>query len=86
MDLGIADMGEIPPLVELPGSYINLRCLLPNGAYGQILDDSKTYWGAQAHKLGTDRCYGFAGDESQLAVYEYGCNGADAKLVLWKRR
>lgn len=80
------DAGELAPLTELPGHYINLECTLPNGQRGQLLDDGKTYWAAEVHKEGSERCYGLAGDEGQLVVYEYGCGGADARLVLWKSR
>ena len=43
------------------------------------------YLGSQLHKRGSDRCYGIAADETYLAVSEYGENGADAQLVVFKR-
>ena len=84
--LGIPDMGLVTQLQALPGDYINLVCQLPNGQTGQLLDDQKTYFGAELCKPGSDRCYGLAADEDQLLVYEYGEGGKDAVLVLWKRR
>ncbi len=84
--LGIPELAALHALNVLPGSYINLECRLPNGATGKILDDGRTYYAAQAEKPGCDRCYGVAADAEQIAVYEYGCNGADAVLVAWLKR
>jgi len=81
--LGIAELATIPALNELPGAYINLECRLPNGATAKILDDRKTYYGAQVEKADGERCYGVAADDRQIAVYEYGCQGRDAELIAW---
>jgi len=81
--LGIPALTTVQKLNELPGSYINLECRLPNGETGKILDDSKTYYGTQVEQSDSGRCYGIAADETQIAVYEYGCNGSDAELIAW---
>ncbi len=81
--LGIDELRGVRALQALRGDYINLECRLPNGATGKLLDDGKTYLAAQAERPGSERCYGVAADEGQLAVYEYGCEGADAILVAW---
>lgn len=52
----------------------------------KLLDDEKLYYGAEVCRQGSERCYGLAADEGQLVVYEYGNGGADAELVIWKRR
>ncbi|MBR4887915.1 MAG: helix-turn-helix transcriptional regulator [Clostridia bacterium] len=83
--LGIEDMHEVAELHKLPGDYINLESRLPNGQIARILDDSKMYYGNQICRPGSDRCYGLAADETQLAVFEYGNNGSDSVLVVWKR-
>jgi len=83
--LGIADMHEVTELHKLPGDYINLESRLPNGEMGRILDDNKMYYGNQICRPGSSRCYGLAADEHQLAVFEYGDNGSDSVLVVWKR-
>ena len=44
--------------------------------------DDKTYYATQVERIGSDRCYGVAADEQQIAVYEYGSNGTDAVLVV----
>ncbi len=83
--LGIPELMEVAELHALPGGYINLLCKLPNGEMAKVLDDDRTYYGAEVCKRGSDRCYGLAVDETQLLVYEYGAEGADAELVVWKR-
>lgn len=81
--LGIPELANITTLNELNGDYINLECKLPNGIMGKILDDNKKYYGIQVEKNNSNRCYGIAADNDQLAVFEYGCNGSDAELVVW---
>lgn len=81
--LGIPELLEIKTLNKLNGDYINLLCELPNGEFGKILNDAYTYYAAQIDKKQDDRCYGIASDGKQLAVYEYGCGGKDAKLKAW---
>ncbi|WP_217704850.1 hypothetical protein [Victivallis sp. Marseille-Q1083] len=83
--LGISELTAIQSLCLLNGDYINLECRLPNGAVGKLLDDDKTYYATQVERIGSDRCYGVAADEQQIAVYEYGSNGTDAVLVAWVR-
>ena len=82
-ELGIPELETVTALNELRGDYVNLECELPNGKSAKILDDNKLYMGCQVEIAGTDKCYGVAADEKQIAVYRYGCNGADAKLVAW---
>ena len=84
-ELPIPALREITVLNELPGSYLNLECTLPNGQKARVLEDGRTYYAAQVERPGNPRCYGVAADETQIAVFEYGCNGADAQLVLWMR-
>ncbi|MDD4689327.1 MAG: hypothetical protein PHE51_06235 [Eubacteriales bacterium] len=80
-ELGIEELKSIKDLNVLNGDYINLECKMPNGNTGKILDDNKKYYANQVD--GTDKCYGVAADENQIAVYRYGCNGTDAELVAW---
>lgn len=81
--LGIPGPAAVQSLNLLNGDYINPECRLPNGARERLLDDDRTYYANQVEKSGSDRCYGVAADERQIAVYEYGCNGADAVLIVW---
>lgn len=84
-NLGFKEFDNIKTLNLLDGSYLNLECMLSNGNTGKILDDTKRYYANQVHIEGTDQCYGVAADENMVAVYRYGCNGKDAKLIVWKK-
>ena len=71
--LGIKDMPTIDNLFVLQGSL--------------LLDDNASYWGNQVEKKGAEgRCYGIACDEHYILVSEYGKNGADAEIVVFKKR
>ena len=84
--LGIPDMPEVADLNALLGAYINLAYTLPNGQVEKLLEDEKIYLGNQVEKTGSARCYGLAGDETFLLVCEYGENGADPEIILYKKR
>lgn len=84
--LNIPDMPVIDNLFVLQGSFINLEYKM-NGNTFSILDKDKSYWGNQVEKLNSDgRCYGIACDENYILVSEYGKDGADAEIVVLKRR
>ena len=84
--LGNPELTEVTSLNELGGSFVNMDCTFPNGLSGKILDDNKKYYGTQVEKKNSERCYGVAADDNQIAVYEYGCNGIDAELIVWLKR
>ena len=84
--LGIKDMPRIDNLFVLQGSFVNLEYTI-NGNKLKLLDDNATYWGNQVEKQGAiGRCFGIACDEHYILVSEYGKDGADAELVVLKRR
>ncbi len=70
----------------LHGSYINLPFPLANGSTVQFLKDDDIYLGNQVEQADSDRCYGVAANEDFILVCEYGCNGSDPEIVLYKRR
>lgn len=84
--LGIEDMPKVTELFQLIGSFVNLEYILPSGEKTKLLDDTKIYFGAQVEKENSDRCYGVVADNSFLLVCEYGCNGADPEIVVYKKR
>ena len=58
-----------------------------NGNIVKLLDDNASYWGTQVEKQGAPgRCFGIACDEHYIVVSEYGQDGANAELVIFKRR
>lgn len=83
--IGIKEFEKINSLNLLDGSYLNLEVELPNGIKAKLLDDNKKYYANQIDIEGSDKCYGVAADEHFIVVYRYGCEGADAELVLIKR-
>lgn len=70
----------------LNGFFVNLKYPLANGQTVKLLEDQKVYLGNQIEIPGSDKCYGVVAEERFLLVCEYGCNGADPELVLYKRR
>ena len=82
--LGISGMPRIDNLFVLQGSFVNMEYTI-NGNKVKLLDDNATYWGNQVEK-GDGRCYGIACDEHCILVSEYGKDGADAELVVFKKR
>lgn len=81
--LGIPSL-HIDNLYVLQGSFINQPYVI-NGNLVKLFDDNATYWGNQVVKE-DDRCYGIACCEEFIVVSEYGKDGADANLVLLKKR
>ena len=84
--LNIPDMPEVKELVPLCGSYVNLEYLLPSEQKAKLLDENKIYLGYQLERQNGDRCYGIVADSSHLLVCEYGCNGSDPEIVVFKKR
>ena len=84
--LNIPDMPVIDNLFVLQGSFINLEYKM-NGNTFSVLDKEKSYWGTQVEKKNSNgRCYGIACDEKYILISEYGKDGADAEIVMLKRR
>lgn len=84
--LGIEDVPVVTDLYALVGGFVNLEYRLPGGETVKFWDDKRIYLGNQLPKIGTDRCYGLTADENYLLVSQYGENGADAEIVVFKRR
>lgn len=70
----------------LNGAYVNLEYPLVNGSSVRFLKDEDIYFGNQIEREESERCFGVVADESFILVCEYGCNGADPEIVLYKRR
>lgn len=82
--LGINGLPEIENLFVLQGSFINLEYTI-NGNKVKLLNDNATYWGTQV-EIDNGRCFGIACDEHHILVSEYGKDGADAEIVIFKKR
>lgn len=86
-ELGIEDMEQVTDLNELTGEFVNLEYEFPSGEIVKIWENDKIYFGNQLCKIGDEeRCYGLVADEKHLFVCEYGEDGVDAEVVVYKRR
>jgi len=81
--LGIPEL-KIDNLYVLTGSFINQAYTI-EGNQVKLLNDNATYWGTQVQKK-DGRCYGIACSEKYILVSEYGPDGADAELIMLKKR
>ena len=83
--LGIGGL-IVDDLNLLTGAYVNLEYPLSNGTTVRFLNDKDIYLGNQIEKPDSERCYGVVADEMFILVCEYGCNGANPEIVLYKHR
>ena len=84
--LEIPDMPKLTELCQLCGSFVNLEYNLPSGQKVKLLNDNNIYLGYQLEKQDGKRCYGLVADSHFLLVCEYGCNGADPEIIIFKKR
>ena len=73
-------------LFLLNGAYVNLEYPLSNGTTVKFLNDKDVYLGNQIERTNSERCYGVVANEDFILVCEYGCNGADPEIVMYKHR
>ena len=89
-DLKIPGMPKINELNALNGSFVNLNYPLPNGENARLLDDNDIYLGNQVECEFNDgeliRCFGVIANMSFILVSEYGPNGDNPEIVIYKKR
>ncbi|MBR3133074.1 MAG: DUF3795 domain-containing protein [Clostridia bacterium] len=89
-DLKIPGMPKITDLNPLNGTFVNLSYPLPNGKNVEFLDNNEIYLGNQVECEFNDgeiiRCFGIVANMNFILVSEYGANGADSEIVIFKRR
>ena len=83
--LGIEGLA-VSDLNLLTGSYVNLSYPLANGSAVQFLKGNDIYLGNQVEQEDSERCYGIVANEGFILICEYGCDGSDPEIVLYKRR
>ena len=76
-------VGELQLLM---GSYINLEHPMPSGERVKFLDDKRVYWATQEIQENDERCYGVVADQNFLLICEYGPDGSDPEVLLYKKR
>lgn len=88
--LNILGMPKINDLNPLNGSFVNLRYPLPNGSNVQFLNDNDIYLGNQVQCEFNDgeliRCFGILANMDFILISEYGANGEEPELVIYKKR
>ncbi len=88
-ELNIPGMPEIAELYPLVGEYVNLAYPMPNGKEMTFLNDSEIYLATQVHCDFNDelcRCYGLVAGMDFILVAEYGENGSNPELIVYKKR
>ena len=88
--LNILGMPKIKELFSLNGAFVNLEYPLPNGKYIKLLEDNNIYLGNQVECEFNDgenvRCFGLVANMDFLLVSEYGENGIDPEIIIYKKR
>jgi hypothetical protein len=88
--INIPGMPKINELNPLNGSFVNLLYPLPNGKKVTFLDDDEIYLGNQVESEFNDgkilRCFGILANMNFILISEYGPNGENPELILFKKR
>ena len=89
-NLNIPGMPKINELNPLNGAFVNLNYPLPNGQSIRFLDNDDIYLGNQVECEFNDgeliRCFGVIANMNFILISEYGPNGDNAELILYKKR
>ncbi len=88
--LKVEGMPKIEELYPLHGAFVNLEYPLPNGEKVKLLNDNEAYLGNQVECEFNDgkvkRCYGLLANITFLLVCEYGENGTNPEIIIYKKR
>ena len=88
--LNIPGMPKITELGPLNGEFVNLAYPLPSGENIKFVYDDDIYLGTQVESEFNDgeliRCFGILANMDFILVSEYGANGADPELIIYKKR
>ncbi len=89
-DLQIPGMPKINELNPLNGTFVNLKYPLPNRQSIQLLNDNDIYLGNQVESEFNNgeiiRCFGIIANMEFILVSEYGPNGDNPELIIYKKR
>ena len=88
--LDIQGMPKIVELFPLNGSFVNLSYPMPNGKAVQFLDDNDIYLGNQIESEFNNgeivRCFGILANMNFILISEYGANGDNPEIIVYKKR
>ncbi len=89
-DLNISGMPMINELYPLNGAFVNLKYSLPNGKTVQFLDNNEIYLGNQVECEFNDneiiKCFGVIANMNFILISEYGPNGINPEIIMYKKR
>ena len=81
---------KIDDLNPLNGLFVNLSYPMPNGESFKLLYDDDIYLGNQVESEFNDgeiiRCFGILANMDFILISEYGVNGDNPELILYKKR
>ena len=88
--ISVPGMPKIKDLNPLNGSFVNLAYPMPNGECVKLLNDNDIYLGSQVECEFNDgeiiRCFGILANMSFILISEYGPNGDNPELIVYKKR
>lgn len=88
--LKIPGIPKIKELFPLNGAFVNLKYPLPNGSTVEFLNNDEIYLGNQVECEFNDgeiiRCFGLVANMEFLLISEYGANGDNPEIILYKKR
>lgn len=88
--LSISGMPKIKELFPLNGFFVNLKYPLPNGSIVELLNNDEIYLGNQVECEFNDgeliKCFGLVANMDFLLISEYGANGDNPEIILYKKR
>ena len=89
-NLNIEGMQKIDDLNPLNGLFVNLSYPMPNGESFKLLYDDDIYLGNQVESEFNDgeiiRCFGILANMDFILICEYGINGDNPELIMYKKR
>lgn len=89
-EIDIPGMPKIDTLTPLNGSFVNLSYPMPNGQNVQLLKNDEVYLGNQVESEFNNgeiiRCFGILANLNFIIISEYGPNGDNPELILYKKR
>ena len=89
-NIPIPGMPKINELMPLNGAFVNLSYPMPNGKSVKLLNNDEIYLGNQVECEFNDgtiqRCYGILANMNFILISEYGINGLDPEIIIYKKR
>ena len=89
-ELNISGMPKIEDLNPLNGLFVNLAYNIPNGEVVKFLDNNDIYLGNQVECEFNDgeinRYFGIVANMDFILVSEFGLNGENPELIIYKKR